>query len=61
MESKPPSAMKTAIELMHLIQDDMKASCSLINSMKNDSGDVDELIWLLKEDNSYLKVSTVQQ
>jgi hypothetical protein len=54
--AQPPDAIKTAAELMRLIQEDMKASCSIISSMKNDSSDVDELIWLLKEDNAYLKV-----
>lgn len=60
MESKPrpANAIQTAMELMRLIQDDMKASCSIMSSMKSDNSDVDELIWLLKEDNEYLKVSS---
>ena len=55
-EKKKVSALDATFELVKHIQEDLQASKSLMRSRESTREDVEELVWLLKEDNNHLKV-----
>lgn len=58
-EKKKVSALDATFELVKRIQEDVRASQALLRSRESNKEDMEELIWLLKEDNNHLKVMFV--
>ena len=50
------SAVKTVMELMKYIEEDIKISKQLMQNNNNNTKSTEDLVWLIKDENTQLKV-----